>query len=308
MKSIDGIMGFVVGDAFGVPFEFKDRSYFKKNPATKMVDFGSHRQPIGTWSDDSSLTLCLLKSLTIGIDFEDIRTKFISWKNDGYMTAYDEIFDIGYSTTKAIERMEEGILLPWQCGGMNKNDNGNGSLMRILPLAYYCYKSRYSETMDLVDRVSSMTHGHIISKIACNLYVNTAINLLEGDDPYEALYRASYKMNQIYAGVSEINEFDRIIRDNIENYHEHEILSTGYVVHTLEAALWSWLTTDNYKDCILKAVNLGGDTDTICAIAGGLAGIQYGYESIPKEWVDNIVKKEMIEVLCNNFDRSLIKS
>lgn len=303
MKSIDGIMGFVVGDAFGVPFEFKDRSYFKNNPVTKMIGNGIHNQPIGTWSDDSSLTLCLLESLTMGLEFEDIQKKFILWKNDGYMTAHDEVFDIGYSTTKAIEKMEEGTSLPSQCGGKNKNDNGNGSLMRILPLAYFSHSKSNINVTKLVDCVSSMTHGHIISKIACNLYVKTAMNLLEGSDPYKALYHASYMSNVVYAGVPEIRNFDRIIHNNIEEYDENEILSTGYVVHTLEAALWSWLTTETYKDCILKAVNLGGDTDTICAIAGGLAGIQYGYESIPKEWVENIVKKEIIERLCDDFDR-----
>lgn len=307
MKSIDGIMGLVVGDAFGVPFEFKDRNYLKKNPASEMIGYGTHNQPPGTWSDDSSLTLCLLESLTNGLDFEDMRTKFILWKNDGYMTAYDEIFDIGYSTTKAIERMEEKTKHPWECGGIGIRDNGNGSLMRVLPLAYHFKNREVKETIDLVEDVSSMTHAHIISKIACNLYVLTAINLLNGDSPLTSLYRASNGILKEYNYTSAINDFERILSGEIERLCEESILSTGYVIDTLEASIWCWLTTDNYKDCILKAANLGGDTDTICAIAGGLAGIQYGYDSIPKEWIENIAKKDMIEGLCDDFDHFVLK-
>lgn len=156
--------------------------------------------------------------------------------------------------------------------------NGNGSLMRILPLAFIPNISD-----DEIKEVSAITHAHDISKEACVIYVRIAQGLIKG-----------IKLSEIIPKLVDNESIYKrlIIMDSIL---EDEIKSTGYVVDTLEASIWCILHTDNYKDCVLKAVNLGGDTDTIAAIAGGLAGIIYGYSNIPVEWVNNLQAKNIID-------------
>jgi len=165
-------------------------------------------------------------------------------------------------------------------------------LMRILPIAFMD-----DPTFDEVDAVSSLTHAHQISLAACEIYVETAIGLMidEENDKEEIIEITMYG----YKG----EVFERI--ENLKNLSRDDIRSTGYVVDTLEAALWCFLKTDSYKDCVLEAVNLGGDTDTIAAVAGGLAGIYYGVggeKGIPEEWIDQIVKKEWIKELCDKME------
>lgn len=262
------IHGFVVADALGVPYEFQKRGTFE---CTSMIgDCGIWNQPTGTWSDDSSMTLATLDSIkkTGCIDVEDIRQRFKDWAFKAKYTANNEVFDIGGTTYQAL-RENAGI--------DDFHANGNGSLMRILPLAFIKGVSRRD-----VFEVSSITHAHIISKEACNIYVEVAKDLIKGMKIEDSLKYCAYSA-----------PFERL--SSIAELPESEIKSTGYVVDTLEAVMWCLCNTDNYKDAVLKAVNLGGDTDTIAAIAGGLAGIMYGYESIPKEWIDKLRNKELIE-------------
>ena len=127
------LLGIAVADALGVPVEFQSREYLKENPVTDMLEYGTYDQPKGTWSDDTSLSLCLAESILEGLDLNRLAQKFIVWKNDGYMTPHGYMFDIGDTTRASIERMEQGIA-PELCGFSHENDNGNGSLMRFLPL------------------------------------------------------------------------------------------------------------------------------------------------------------------------------
>lgn len=287
-KFYDAIMGLVVGDALGVPFEFKQRDTFK---ATDMIGYGTYYQPVGTWSDDSSMTLATVESLArLGrVDLNDIMRNFYNWLQFGEFTPYGQTFDVGNTTRSAIYRYEYGED-PAKCGGKTIMDNGNGSLMRILPMAFI----RHS--INDIHNVSALTHAHSISKQACEIYVDIALNL----------QNATKKENAVRCVCSDYlgSEFDRLF--DIEIFRRDEIRSTGYVVASLEAALWCFLTTDNYRDCVLTAVNLGEDTDTIAAIAGGLAGIYYGVggeKGIPKEWIKQIARHKYIEQLCASFEK-----
>jgi len=318
-------MGLCIGDALGVPVEFKRREYLTSNPVTDMFGFGSHNQPIGTWSDDTSMTLCLLHSLSKGLNYTDIASKFQSWLHNGDYTPHGEVFDIGMTTISAIERFSNGIE-PIKCGGSKEHDNGNGSLMRILPLAFYIYTTYggdfyntspevTNEVFEVIHNVSSITHEHKRSHIACGIYITIAIEMLYCNDSSTAVGAS----NCIYAGLqkakmyyesktdykTELMHYERLYLDNFKNLHVDSIKSSGYVVDTLEAALWCVLNTNNYRDCVLKAVNLGSDTDTVAAIAGGLAGIYYGLNSIPQEWVSQIVRLGYIKDLCRILDISL---
>lgn len=283
-KIYDAVMGLIVGDALGVPVEFKASDTFHVDD---MIGYGTYNQPPGTWSDDSSLTLATMESIIRKgkIDPADIMLNFSRWLNNAEFTPYGEVFDVGGTTEAAIRRFQNGIE-PLKCGLNHYKHNGNGSLMRILPLALF------PSSMNDINEISSLTHAHEISRRACRLYVGTAEQLLKGASLWEVI------------GCSGIwvKEFDRIPK--IHKLNRDEIRSTGYVMDTLEAALWCVYHTSSYRDCVLTAVNLGGDTDTIAAVAGGLAGIIYGCggeSGIPDEWIAQIARKDWISDLCERF-------
>lgn len=268
-KLKDAIYGFAIGDALGVPYEFRKRGSFN---CVDMIGDGSWSQPKGTFSDDTSMTLATCKSIKENgkIVIEDIRKKFEDWCFNSAYTANGKRFDIGRTTYQAI-MLKHGINYIYS--------NGNGSLMRILPLAFIpC-------TFKEIKEVSSITHAHDISIMACKIYVFIATLLIEErslEEIFDLLKKSDLKA-----------PFDRL--PYIKNISIEKISSSSYVVDTLEAALWCLATTNTYEECVLKAVNLGDDTDTVAAIAGGLAGIKYGIENIPKKWIDNLINKELIE-------------
>ena len=185
--------------------------------------------------------------------------RFIDWINKGDYTPGGKLFDIGRTCLKAIHNYSLGNTKALESGLLNINANGNGSLMRILPVAYYCFyhNSSSNEIYTLTKNVSSLTHRHEISIMACYIYVN------------------------------------------------YEISSSGYVVDTLEASLWVILNARNFKEAIIGSVNLGNDTDTIGAITGSMAGIIYGYDSISKNWLEKLARREYLENLCVRFEMAI---
>ncbi len=306
-RVIGGLVGVCVGDALGVPVEFVSRDKLRLNPIKDMVGYGTHNQPPGTWSDDSSLTLCLAESLCKGFDIHDIANKFIKWLYEGYWTPYGETFDIGNTTYIAISRLKSGVN-PLDAGPKDEFSNGNGSLMRILPLSFYLEKMKKEEQFEITHKVSRITHGHLRSQMACGIYIQIAINLLK-EDPPEIAYKKAKEISLDYYSrepyVYELKHFDRILKSDIRKLSINSIKSTGYVIDTLEASLWNFLNSKTFKDAVLTAVNLGGDTDTIGAVTGGLAGIYYGYSAIPKDWVKKIAKVDEIIELSERLFKTI---
>lgn len=295
-KVIGGLLGLCIGDALGVPVEFQSREKLRRNPVKDMTGYGTHNQPPGTWSDDSSLTFCLAESLCNGFDLRDITDKFVKWMYEGYWTPWGKAFDVGHTTQIAISRLKKGVD-PLEAGPTDERSNGNGSLMRILPLIFYVEKMDKEEQFEITHQVSRITHGHIRSQMACGIYVQFEINLFNGDAPeaaYEKMKDAVLKYYSKEPYIEELSHFSRILASDISKLPIDSIKSSGYVVDSLEACLWCFLNNDSYKDTVITAVNLGGDTDTIGALAGGLAGIYCGYEGIPKEWVQKIAKVDEI--------------
>src|SRR6056297_301038 len=307
---LGAIMGLCVADAMGVPVEFKNREERKEDPVTEMRGYGTFNLPPGTWSDDSSLTLCLADSLARGLDYKDIMENFSKWLHEGEFTPHGESFDVGNGTYKAIMRFGKGTD-PLLCGGKEERDNGNGSLMRILPLVFHLRKNYGSEfassgeAMQIICNVSSLTHAHRRSVIACGLYLSIASELLDGKAAKEAVRSGLVKAAQYYACrvgyAEELEHYRRLADKEFASLPEDSIKSSGYVVDTLEAAIWCLLNTETYKECVLKAVNLGEDTDTVGAVAGGLAGIHYGYKSIPEEWIEQIARRDFIVDICEKL-------
>ena len=256
------ILGVAVGDALGVPVEFKARGTFH---VTGMQGYGTHNQPAGTWSDDTSLTLALADNLLAGgdkPDLESIAWGFTEWYDTAAYTPHGKVFDIGNATAKAIKRLKDGVD-PEKAGGAGERDNGNGSLMRIAPLAFT------DATDNEIREVSAITHAHRTSTDACIIFVELMRNVMNGALPSRALH--------------------------LKGVPEQEIRSGGFVRDTLKAATWCFVNTTSYEDCVLVAVNLGDDTDTTAAVAGALAGTVYGIDAIPQEWTDALRGKELIE-------------
>ncbi len=304
------MLGLAVGDALGVPVEFMDREALCQNPVTGMRAFGAHGQRAGTWSDDTSMALCLLESLTGGVDYTDMMGRFLRWAEEGYMTAHGEVFDMGIATRQALVRFAQGTPA-LQCGGRGTYDNGNGSLMRILPVALYLHGvfgpdfPRCPEAYDLIHRASALTHAHPISCMACGLYCAAANALLCGGEVGEGLETAKAFYRTVPELSPHLKTFVRVDAAVLRGLSRQEICSSGYVVHTLEAALWCLLRAGDFRACLLEAVNLGEDTDTVGAVAGGLAGLRWGLAGIPEEWLAVLARREEIEALCSAFAKSV---
>ncbi len=297
------IFGVAVGDALGVPVEFSERGELKRNPVTGMRGYGAHNQPPGTWSDDTSLTLCLVDSLCKGYDLNDIAEKFVSWYRDGLWTPYGYAFDRGSTTRMAMENLISGVS-PTESGGSGEWDNGNGSLMRISPLIFYTLHMPIEERFKIVHEVSSITHAHPRSLIACDFYVQYGVELLNGLDKINAYYETVNKILNYHTEepfVSELEHFHRILEGRIWELPEGVLNSHGYVVYTLETSLWSFIRGVDFRDAVLTAVNMGHDTDTLGAVTGGLAGLFYGYQSIPEEWLRVLARREDMEALLERF-------
>lgn len=301
------LLGIAIGDALGVPVEFKERSYLRTIPVLDMIGYGTHKQPKGTWSDDSSLTFCLAESLAHqGYDLKDIGQRILDWFHRGYWTPHGEVFDIGRQTRNSIDELTAIFKHKnFQQLKLRQNDNeysnGNGALMRILPLALETIDLPPEQKITIIQRVTGLTHGHIRSTIANLIYVLYAEQIIDGKEKWQA-YLATKRLVSWYVArfqvpSTEVQHFARILDFNISDLPASSIQSDGYVVHSLEVCFWSLLRYDNFKDTVLAAVNLGGDTDTNAAITGGLAGLVYQVEGIPKPWKENLVKIEKIREL-----------
>lgn len=309
-KVRDGIIGHAIGDAMGVPVEFAIREKLLKHPVTKMLGYGSHDVPEGSWSDDTTMEICLIESYIENkeFDLDSTMNKWIDWVKNGAYTPTGELFDIGRTCLRAIRNYEAGLTKAEESGGKDINSNGNGSLMRILPVAYYINKNKMNEreTYELVKKVSSMTHAHEISILGCYIYILYVNNLLNGKDKF-----ASYNMIKIadYSMFTQdsLDKYNRILKGNIKDLNINDISSSGYVLDTLEASLWVTLNANNYKESIIGAINLGNDTDTIGAITGSMTGIIYGYDSIPKEWLEKLQRRDYLEKICEDFERTLVE-
>jgi ADP-ribosylglycohydrolase len=281
-----------------------------------MRAYGTHHQPAGTWSDDSSLTFCLAETLAqsngrTGLpDLADFARRSINWLYNSYWTATGETFDVGNATRTAIDRLQRGIR-PTAAGPDSEFDNGNGALMRILPLVFH--ETWQAETLDLdaawalTEAVASVTHGHPRSTLGCFIYLLVARGLAAGLSPAEAysqmgqLANPWLKSGSIPAVVEDKYYRWWVLSGELGNQPESNVSSSGYVVHTLEAALWCLLKYDTYAATVLAAVNLGEDTDTTGAVAGGLAGLAYGEAAIPAEWLEVLARRADIEDLARRL-------
>ena len=307
------MMGLVTGDALGNAIQFMSREEVRERGFVHdMEEGGVYETPAGTWTDDSSMALATLDSIReIGaVVPEDIMLNFVSWECHGEYTPFGEAFDEGNTCTYAIMNFMKRP--DWRtCGKTGERANGNDALMRILPVCLHFTEKEHTgepvaitEAIDAIHQATVLTHIHHRAMMASGLYyfmareiVNGSGNLMErmqsGLDKGFSFYK------QDVANLTETARYGRLSDlDVMASIPENEIRSSGYVVDTLEAAVWSLVSTGSFRECLIKAVNLGDDADTVGAVAGGLAGLYYGYSAIPDEWLGALQKRTWLEGLC----------
>jgi ADP-ribosylglycohydrolase len=295
-----GIIGLLVGDALGVPYEFHSRESI---PFTDEIEFeppswfrrAHSGVPIGTYSDDGAQALILLDSLLSCGKFEATHFSkgLIDWYDKGFMAVDNRVFDVGIQTADAIGKLWRGVE-PLLAGGFDEYSNGNGSLMRVLPLAIWHNGTDLELIADAFDQ-SAVTHGHLRAKLCCALYCLWARRILQDDE--NAWDSAVETIRNVFAeGTVERIEFDNVIRpDDL-----YEVNGSGYVLDSLFSAKWA-NGRPNFEETVKAAISLGNDTDTTACIAGGIAGLKFGINGIPERWRDNLRGKEIFEPLIEKL-------
>ena len=312
IKSV--VFGHAVGDALGFPVEFFTRQELEENPVVDMLKDEKYNTPKGAWSDDTSMALCALDSLSTGkLDFDDVMQKFGKWYYQNEYTVAGEVIGEGNTCSLAIENYFKHNKTIYDCGLDREDTNGNGSLMRIYPFVLYLANKNISidKKINIIHMASALTHAHQIAKISCGIYAFVLWELLESKTRNKMVIRkALTKAKNYYSRNSEVDlsHFNRLFNEislvcaKCDNTAlENKISTTGYVLDTVEASVYCLLATNSYSECVLKAVNLGDDTDTTAAVTGSIAGLLYGYDSIPKTWIENLFKQNDIESICKKI-------
>lgn len=286
------LLGLACGDAVGTTVEFKMPGSFA--PVTDMTGGGPFHLEVGQWTDDTSLALCLAASLNeMGYNTYDQMTRYVKWMNEGYMSSNGKCFDIGLTTRNALNDFID-LDDPYS-GEPSAFAAGNGSLMRLAPVPMY-FRDNIDEAIAHSGDSSRTTHGATTAIDACRYYGGLITGALNGATKEELLApRYSGMVGYYWATNPLCPEIDKVAAGSYKVKQPPEIEGSGYVVKSLEAALWAFYNTDNFKDAILAAVNLGDDADTTAAICGQLAGAFYGVEGIPQNWLDKLTMKEKIE-------------
>jgi len=322
---LDAILGLALGDALGADNEFHSRDEIKKHPILSMPSES-------LYTDDTSMNLCLLDALIDRktIDYRAIMDNFILWVGSGAFTPQGKAFGMGITTMNALRRYAASKN-PLTSGSTDEFENGNGALMRILPLSFYLYEHfdgdflTSPEGFNVATQVIALTHAHPRNITAVTLYLAIAEDLIRArlskGAPLtflqfrKAILKGSKRAiaflekNSLYR--SQVPYFSKFLfnlktkKMHLESFQEAEIRSSGYVVDTLEAAVWSCLTSPDFKTSVVKAANLGDDADTVAAVAGGLAGLAYSEKAFPQEWLKNMVDLATIKELSLAYQSQL---
>ncbi len=304
-----GLLGAVVGDALGLPVEGALRDWLDADPVGDMRGGGPHGQPAGSWSDDSSLLLALAESLCDGYNLDRVGAAFLAWWQRGDWTPYGRVFGYGATTAAAMYRLAVGVPAA-HAGLAGEGHNGNGALMRTLPVALW-FRNDSRRMLDAAHEVSGLTHAHPRSQVCCGVYCLVAAGLLDGLGRTEAVRRAVTCAGTEYQRSpreSELCHLEAVLSLRVLDLPRDQVRSGGYVVEALEACLWSLVRGESFRDALLAAVNLGGDSDTVGCLTGGLAGVHFGAEAIPEEWVRPLARGADIADLCVRFRRAACRA
>ncbi len=299
------VLGILAGDALGVPVEGMGRDEF---PVVEgMRGGGSHGMQPGTFSDDGSMNLCTLESLVEkrGLDEDDLGDRLVRWLFGRHWAARRFTFGFGFTTREAILRIQGGTKAA-KAGLAEETDNGNGSLVRVFPVALLAHArgATLRETVDLAHRASAITHAHPRAKLCCGLACLLARGLLDGTTAHASVEHMREQAQDLYASDpwnSEYRHVQALMERDYRYVERHEVRSSGYCVETLEAAIWCILREKPFAETVLEAVNLGEDSDSVGAVAGALAGMIHGASAVPEEWRKELARIDEIEALVASF-------
>lgn len=290
------LIGLAVGDALGAPFEFRQPGSYPK--VTDFSDVGGPwNLKAGEWTDDTSMALCLAESLIErhGFDPVDQLTKYLRWYHEGYMSSTGKCFDIGTTTLRGLLRYE-ATKEPYDLTDDLANAS-NGSLMRLAPVPMF-YRSNPEAAIMYSGMSSKTTHGSPIAVDACRYFGGLIIGALN-DVPKEELLKPKYcPIDGFWDTMPMRLEVEEVASGSFKKRGPPEIKASGYVVKTLEAALWALNMSNSFEEGCIRAVNLGDDTDTVGAVYGQLAGALYGVDGIPDRWRERLVKIAHIDSLA----------
>jgi ADP-ribosylglycohydrolase len=299
-RIIGGLLGLVVGDALGVPVEFSSRLSRDRDPVSGMRGFGTHNQPPGTWSDDGAMALASAAAFVAhGADEVAQLRAFLGWLDEAQWTAHGRVFDVGNTTRNSLMRVRLDFPVE-ETGGTDERDNGNGSLMRILPASCWWFGAGTLAVVEQAGRSSAHTHAHIRSRLCCALHALLCEALIEGAAIEAALSTASQRLRR-HVPPEERAFLARLLDSTCLTLPRERVPSDGYVVSTLEASCWCLQQHRDFSGAVLAAVNLGGDTDTTAAVTGGLAGLRCGLAGIPEAWIATLPRRAAVIALAERF-------
>lgn len=285
------LIGLAVGDAVGTTLEFKPPGTFE--PIDDMIGGGPFRLDPGQWTDDTSMALCLAESLIErkGFDAVDQLRRYVKWCRTGYLSSTGRCFDVGGTIIRALQKFESTG--DAYCGSTDRYSAGNGSLMRLAPVPLY-YSDRPAEAIEKSGESSRTTHQAPAAIDACRYMGGLIVGALHGAGKSELLSSLYSPVAGYWDEHTLVETIEEIARGSFRAKMPPEIKGTGYVVESLEAALWAFYHSKSFKEGLLLAVNLGNDADTTGAIFGQLAGAYYGVRGIPEEWVERVYLRDLI--------------
>jgi ADP-ribosylglycohydrolase len=292
------LTGLAVGDALGTTLEFSPPGSFE--PITDMIGGGPFNLKPGEWTDDTSMALCLAESLIekMGFDPVDQLERYVRWYRDGYLSSNGRFFDIGNTVRAALTRFEE-TRAPY-CGSTDSRSAGNGSIMRLAPVPLY-YARNPREAIERSGESSRTTHGTSACVDACRYFGGLIVGAVNGASKEELLSERYSPFLEYWTDHPLAPEIDEVAAGSFKRKEPPDIKGSGYVVKSLEAALWAFYKTDSFRDGCLMAVNLGDDADTTGAVYGQIAGAYYGEDGIPVEWRSRLAMREIIEAFAEKL-------
>lgn len=293
-----GLFGLIIGDTLGVPYEFyradelPPKEFIEFEPPNGFIK--AHDVKAATWSDDSSQALCLLESLLDKNKFDlyDFADKLIDWLENGRWAIDNIVFDIGMQTSKSLYSYEKGIS-PYESGFVEPDGKGNGALMRVLPLALW-HTGTDEQLIEDAHTQCLVTHGHICNQACSALYCLVARGLLNEKSFDDSYNQAVLTLRTIYKNMP---DYEKELEWSIRPDDEMVGTGGGYVIDCLRSTFMILKKATSYEQAVKDAVALGNDTDTTAAVTGGLAGILFGFSSIPQRWIDGLRSKEIVDKL-----------
>jgi len=317
------VIGFALGDAYGLPFEFEAKYHAAiNNTQQDMLGYGSHCQPAGTWSDDTSMIIATMDTLSnwdtlINLEKGEyseevlhyIMTAFIQWRNDGKYGCHEECFDVGFTIDSAIKNYEQFKNLQ-NCGQKEEFNCGNGAMMRILPLAFMIEHLPVRGRYEWCEAFSSLTHGHTLSTLCSFFYVELLINITKRRNIEWSIQEAIEAVKELQSydmlRALDLDKCTRILNNDLKNADIVSINNSGYVIDTLEAVIWCLYHSSDFRSAVHLAATLGNDTDTTAALVGGIAAIVYN-EPFPAAWMQELKNTDLLINITRKFIQSFSK-